>query len=482
MNLFDLHTSPWAIHPEKLRSMLNIYNSYLKGPKLDFSGMEAVLNPLNSGTQDNGYEVMDGNALIDVKGVLTKNPNAFMRIFYNANSMMDIKDQISKAIENPAVKKIMLIVDSPGGTVDGTQELANFIFESRGKKEIIAFTDGMIASAAYWIASAADKIYISGDTVEIGSIGVITTHADYSKMNESFGIQVTEIYAGKYKTAGSPNKPLSGDDKEYIQSQIDYLYTVFVSDVARNRNVSIEDVLKNMADARIFIGAQAINAGLADGVSVLDRLLNNQPGGVPVNASHASAVGPVKWIKAENGEKNLKQEDNTVEMTVEILQKDFLAVFESVKKLGAAEADKTNQEELQKVKEASAKAETERILAVKAQLIPGHEALIEKLMFDGKTTGDQAAVQVIQAEKEKKSAALKNFRAEGPDPLQSTESEEETTTADSEKPIEEQAKAKWDNDSELRAEFQNNFESYLAYRIATKAGSARILGQKEGGK
>jgi len=134
----------------------------------------------------------------------------------------------------------------------------------------------MVASAAYYIASAADKIFISGDMPPIGSIGVVTSHIDYSKMDERHGIKETEIYAGKYKRIASYVEPLSQEGREYIQDRVDYIYSIFVNDVAKYRGVSVDTVLKNMADGQIFIGRQALDAGLVDGVSTFDQLLDTE--------------------------------------------------------------------------------------------------------------------------------------------------------------------------------------------------------------
>lgn len=465
MQLYDIYTSPWAIIPGKYSSIIEIYNSYLKGPKLDLKEMESKISQSSGGKSGKEYEVRSGTAIIEIAGVLMKNPSAFMRIFYGAVSMLNIKSQIENAVNDSQVKNILLLIDSPGGTVDGTQELANYIFSMRGKKEISAFSDGMIASAAYWIASAADKIYISGDTVESGSIGVITTHVDYSEADKRSGINVTHIYAGKYKTVGSEYKPLSEDDKEYIQNQVDYLYSVFVSDIARNRNKAIDDVLKNMADAKIFIGKQAIEAGLVDGVSILDLLTGGDP--------------DKKTGFSVDFNTNSKKEEKTVELTVEILQKDYAGLFSAVKKLGADEAASANTDIIESARQEGAEAERKRIQAVEDQSMPGHEELIQEMKFDGKTTGEQAAARIVKAEKEARDKHLKEFRESGAETVGSTEPETGSKGGNSEgeKPIEEQAKADWDKDAKLRAEFGNSFDRYLAWAKAEKEGRARILGK-----
>ncbi len=489
MKLIDIMTSPWAIQRDKLKGIFDVYKAYLEGPRLDLPAMDAAFNSLIDADEQT-YDVVNGTAIIPIKGVLSKNPSTYMRIFYDARSTVTIKEKIQKALEDPDAKTILLLIDSPGGTVDGTQELANFIYDSRGSKRIIAFTDGMMCSAATWIGTAADEIYISGDTVETGSIGVVMTHTDWSANDKKYGINITEIYAGKWKTTGSPNKPLSDEDKEYLQGQIDYLYSVFVRDVARNRGVDVETVLKDMADAKIFIGTQAIDAGLVDGVSTLDQLIGNDEApnhegvGFAANSHNNQIDSKNSDISkgVENGnsdeDQNLNEED-IMTITVEVLKAEHPEVFEAVKKLGEAEAKETV--DVDAVKQESRTAETSRIKSVKDQLIPGHEALIETLMFDGETTGDQAAAAVVAAEKANRDKKLETFQTDGPSPVDSTEpvQPEPETSANDERPLEEVAKETWDKDAKLRAEFQDNFDAYLAYEKNSKAGNARILGNKE---
>jgi len=485
MKLIDILTSPWAIRRDKIQGIVDIYNAHIRGPKLDFEALESKILSLQD-PQDASYEVINGKAVIPVKGVLSKNPSAFMRVLYGASSTVKIREAFLQAVNDPEVDEILLDIDSPGGSVDGTQELANAIFENRGKKPVTAFTDGMIASAAYWIGSAADKIYISGDTVEIGSIGVVMVHMDFSEQDKKYGVNVTEIYAGKYKRAGSPNKPLSKEEKAYLQGQIDYLYSIFVNDVARNRNESVETVLKNMADGRIFIGTQAIDAGLADGVSARDLLINNT-GGVPVVSkdqySQADAGSGAENAEDSGETENITEKEDTVD--IQTLEMDHPAVFQEAKKLGAAEAEKNTDDKVKsaadEARQEGAQAELDRIKAVKEQLIPGHEALIESLMFDGHTTGDQAAAQVVKAEKEKNEKVLENIQTDSPGAVDSAEPEtKEPEPKEDQRPVEEQAKAEWEKDSKLRAEFVNNFDSYLAYIEASRAGNAKILGHREG--
>ena len=277
MQLLDVLNAPWAIVPEKLVEIREIYLTHLRGEKIDVRGIEARLGqPLNNEREP--YKVTDGVAVLPVEGVIAKRMNLFMRIIGGTSTQLLATD-FQAALDDPKAHSILLHIDSPGGEVDGTQELSRLIREARGKKPVVALIDGMGASAAYWLASAADRVFVTSDTTQVGSIGVVATHTDISKAEEMRGVKTTEITAGKYKRIASEHAPLTPDGRRAIQEQVDYIYSVFVDEVAHNRGTSVDTVLEKMADGRIFLGKQAVEAGLADGVSTqadLIRQLNQE--------------------------------------------------------------------------------------------------------------------------------------------------------------------------------------------------------------
>src|SRR5690606_16497050 len=120
-------------------------------------------------------------------------------------------------------------------------DAAEQIYQAAQSKKVIAVTDGMMASAAYWLGSSASEIVASSGS-QVGSIGVMMTHVDYSAMNERVGYRVTYIYAGKYKVEGNPDEPLSDETRQYLQSRVDEDYAEFVKSVARGRGVSASTV------------------------------------------------------------------------------------------------------------------------------------------------------------------------------------------------------------------------------------------------
>jgi len=277
MRIIDVLTSPWAIMPEKLYEIQAIYSTHLRGEKIDIKGIEAMLGkPLNN--EKKPYQEIDGVAIIDINGIISKRMNMFTQISGGVSSQIAMKD-FRQAFDDPEIKAIILLIDSPGGTVDGTEDLANTIYEARQQdvKPIVTFADGLMASAAYWIGAAADRIYISGDTAQVGSIGVVATHIDYSQYEAKIGIKTTEIYAGRYKRITSEYEPLTNEGRQYLQNRVDYYYSIFANTMARFRpeklQIPEDDGVIPWADGKVFIGNQAIDNGLVDGVSTFDRLI-----------------------------------------------------------------------------------------------------------------------------------------------------------------------------------------------------------------
>jgi signal peptide peptidase SppA len=295
MKPIDVLNSPWAIVPEKLLEICEIYSTHLRGEKIDIAKVEAQLGrPLNN-RQDLVYANDGGTAIIPIEGVISKKMNLFTQISGGTSSQF-LGKAFQEAMSDPDVHSIILAIDSPGGTVDGTQPVAEQIFAARGKKPIVAFADGMMASAAYWIGSAADQVFISSDTDQIGSIGVVATHVDYSKADEKYGVKVTDITAGKYKRVASQHAPLSEEGRKVIQDGLDHIYSIFVDSVARHRGMSTEAALES-ADGKVFLGKKAISANLADGVSTIDALVEQ------LNQDHAKAYkGAVAQIISERKE------------------------------------------------------------------------------------------------------------------------------------------------------------------------------------
>ena len=386
MRVLDILYSPWAILPDRLLEIQAIYATHLRGQRIDVEAVEARMGrALQNDPQ--GYEVRDGAALIPLRGAVAQRMNLMSQISGGASTELFVRD-VRAAMQDPAVKSLVLMVDSPGGTVAGTQAAAAAVMGARGQKPIATYSDGMMASAAYWIGSAADRVFIDSGVAQVGSIGVVATHVDVSKREEALGIKTTEIVAGKYKRIASQYGPLSESGRASMQDQVDYLYSLFVADVANQRGVSVEQVLSDMADGRIFIGQQAVRAGLVDGVSTLDAVIAEMN-------DRAAVAGRV---------------------SVSVVNHQRSGVAMTHQKQAAAWAAE-NPEAAAVLRSEGAAGERDRIAGVRAQLMPGHEALIEQLAGDGRTTGPEAAVQVLAAERSRVAAAGRARQDDAPAPV-----------------------------------------------------------------
>jgi len=242
-----------------------------------------------------------GTAIIPVQGVTSKNPGLLTQL-WGGVSTRDIAAMFGAALGNSTVKSLILLIDSPGGTVDGTEELAGTIFQGRGQgKPIVALADGMMASSAYWIGAAADMVFATGETTTVGSIGVVARHVDLSKANEQAGITVTEMTAGHFKRVASAFAPLGEEGRQYLQNQLDYIYETFVNAVARFRDLSLEADDQGAipwADGKVFTGSQALRAGLVDGTASLSQLLaiiEENPAGFLARAKIDKQIRREKW-------------------------------------------------------------------------------------------------------------------------------------------------------------------------------------------
>ncbi len=251
---------PWAITEAALHTILEVAARENEAP-------EAVAAKLGRQLQ-NSYSATerDGVAIIPVTGPLFRYANIFTAIS-GASSYELIARDFMSALENPQITSIILDIDSPGGEVNGVSELASMIFEARGTKPIIAYASGDAASGAYWIASSADEIVVS-ETSALGSIGVVGI---YSGKSAKESAETVEIVSSQ-----SPHKridPTSDDGRAKLQTRIDSMADVFVSTIARNRDVTADHVLEHYGGGDVMIGTHAVNAGLADRIGSLERLI-----------------------------------------------------------------------------------------------------------------------------------------------------------------------------------------------------------------
>lgn len=212
------------------------------------------------------YVVREGILQIPIRGVLLNNFSIALGDW--ATGYTYIRRAMQRGLDDPEVRGIALVLNTPGGDVSGNFDLVDMIYAAREQKPIQAFAADYAYSAGYSIASAAEKITVNR-TGGVGSIGVVAWHADLSGMLEKMGIKMTPIYAGKHKIDGNQYQALPDDVKKRMQARIDALYGIFVQTVARNRGM--EEQAVRDTEALTYSAEEAIEIGLADAVGSLDE-------------------------------------------------------------------------------------------------------------------------------------------------------------------------------------------------------------------
>jgi signal peptide peptidase SppA len=266
--------TPVAIHPKKaevvmaaLADRMGISRAVnLNGVELSLDA-DAAYGEAEPGSNPRaGYEMVGDVAVIPVAGTLVQKLGT-LRPYSGMTGYDGIRQNFLTALTDPDVKAICLDIDSPGGEVAGCFDLVDTIYGARGAKPVWSILNENAYSAAYAIASAADRIIVprTGGT---GSIGVIWMHVDWSKALKNSGLEVTFITYGDRKADGHPEIPLSKEALETFQADIDSMGELFVTTVARNRGISEQKVRDTQAAT--YLGAAGVSQGLADAVMAPD--------------------------------------------------------------------------------------------------------------------------------------------------------------------------------------------------------------------
>lgn len=413
--------TPWAIEPDMLDTIRAI--ALREG-----EGVEALQaregRPL---TNARTVTMRDGVAVVPITGPIFRYANLFTQIS-GATSLDVLAKDFSAALNDDAVKAIVLEINSPGGQATGISEFAAQV-RSAGKP-VVAYVDGMAASAAYWIAAAAPQIVMSKSAMagNIGAVLGLDTRKDPHK---------TEIVSSQ-----SPNKrpDVSTDaGRAQLQGMVDALAQVFIDDVAGFRGMTSEAVIKDFGAGDIFIAAKAVATGMADRIGTLEDVI---AGLVTKNLPTKGRTMDLATLKAEHP----------------------AIVTELLSALTLGELQAANPALVQAISADASTAERTRILAIEAQAMPGHEALVATLKADGKTTAPEAAVQILAAERAVLGVKAGALKSEAPAAVANAATPADKPAAPAaDAPLDERAKAKWEKDEALRTEFGSDFATFLAY-------------------
>ncbi len=256
-----LYGTPLLIARAKLDVILAVL-----GPRIGLQGLD-MATPLPGPRSET--PTSPGIAVIPIHGTLVRRALG-LEVASGLSSYAEIGARIDAALADPAVKGILLDIDSPGGEAGGVFELADRIRLASAIKPVWAHANDAAFSAAYALAASATRLTLS-QTAGVGSIGVIALHVDQSVKDAKDGLTYTAIYAGQHKNDFSPHAPLSEVAGAALQLEVDRLYEIFVSQVAGMRGLEPEAI--RSLEARLVFGAAAVTAGLADGVASLEQVV-----------------------------------------------------------------------------------------------------------------------------------------------------------------------------------------------------------------
>lgn len=299
-----LYNTPLLLHPDKAAVIENVFRAHLHRLTSDeaFTEIEpariAAAVPTLGGCDEKPYQVSAGGiAVIPVMGTLVQR-SSWMDAMSGITGYAQIESLVSQALDDTDVRGLLLEIDSGGGEANGLFDLVDQIYAARDQKPIWAIANEQAYSAAYAIASSAEKLYMPR-TAGVGSVGVIALHVDQSAKNEKAGLSYTAIHAGAKKNDLSRHAPLSETARADLQAEIDRLYGLFTDTVARNRGLDVAAV--KATEAGLLNPDQAIATGFADGVATLAETIalmeaSVAPQSTPVFSTTARQAGLTKEV------------------------------------------------------------------------------------------------------------------------------------------------------------------------------------------
>jgi len=291
----------WAITPRAIQALVRTARH------ADF---EAVISRVGKPVE-NGRDVENhnGTAVLDIRGPLFRYRSIFTWLL-GGTAIEDAAIDLRAALDDPAVQSIVLAINSPGGQIDGINELANMIRAATAQKPVTAYVDGLAGSGAYWLAAAAGKI-VADETAQLGSIGVLATVVDDTNAEERRGVKRYEIVSSQ-----SPLKrtdPATDEGRDQLQQMVDAMAQVFIEKVAKFRGTSEERVARDFGRGAVLPARSAVAVGMADSLGSLEALLGGSDGPGPIReirdrAGLRVALGTAPRLEGQLDEDELEKE------------------------------------------------------------------------------------------------------------------------------------------------------------------------------
>ena len=285
--MLSLLNEPWAIRPDYAKRVASLVVA---------EWFAAAGGQQSAGPGSPVITTGDQIAVMRLFGTMTQHGT-----FWGGPGMEAFGRAAEQLVRDPSVAAIVVEINSPGGTVAGTEELAAKMAGLRGTKPIMGHVNSQMASAALWVGSSLDWLSASPGA-EAGSLGVLMIHEDWSKALESQGVKVTMLATPAAKVEGNPFEPLTEDARAYFEAQNKTVYDKFVKAVAGYRNLSQTHVREKFGGGRMLLAEDALKVGMIDRIETLDALVGRlKKRRKPPAGYAASQVAALALLEAEAG-------------------------------------------------------------------------------------------------------------------------------------------------------------------------------------
>ena len=251
----ELLCKPWCIMPEIHQQLCEIVQAHYDGTA-HIEGGIAEFGPSDPAKA----QIQDGILTIPVNGVIGHRVGG-MEKMSGACDVCDLQAQLQAAVEHPDVAGVLLDVSSPGGTTTGVPEAAESVAQAASEMPVLAYTDNLMASAAYWVSAPSTMIMASA-SARVGSIGVYMAWTDNSRANDLAGFKTELIKRGKFKAVGVDGVSLTDDQRDMLQGSVDQVYEWFTGAVRDGRGTVSDDTMQGQT----FFGGDAVGVNLVDKV------------------------------------------------------------------------------------------------------------------------------------------------------------------------------------------------------------------------
>lgn len=443
---------PWAIDEKAFAALMGLAERMNPATHIEDLSRVPDAARLQLMGADSSAQVRseDGVSIVRIEGALTKYGSSFG----GGTSSVSLRKAIRTAARDESTSAIVLEIDSPGGSVAGIADVVDDIKQARESKPVVAYVEDMAASAAYWIASAADSI-LSNRTALVGNVGTMIGLYDYSGQAAADGVKAVLIKSGEFKGMGMPGAEITDAQKAELSREVAAINKSFVGAVTDGRKLT-EEQLKDVTTARTYVGEEAVTIGLVDRIGTLD---DAKEAAKQIGISRGSAGRPQSV--ANNTPAKGESTMDLSAITIDALKAGRPDIVESLTKAEAARATT-----------AATEQERTRVLAIldACSEYKADAKTARELIEGGKCEAD--AKNRVQADRIK---ALESSAPQAPGASATSDDGDVEAAPVATATDEESLKKLYAKSPALQAEF-GDAETFIAYRKAEQAG--RIRGVK----